>query len=157
MVMKSILRLFLVVFCFALVACSGSKQVVQSESNKEVLKEHKIFYKDTLILTPSSLAEIKIPAKELEDRTPRTYHTQNGNASADVQILHDTIKVTAKCDSLAIRAQIKQELIRESEKQSTDNSVQEHTGVSRFTLYLYAFIGFVVGIVAGVIIKIFLI
>ena len=73
------------------------------------------------------------------------------------ELRHDTVLISAKCDSLAIRAQIKQELIRETEKQSTDNSVQEHTGVSRFKLYLYTFLGFLVGIVAGVIIKIFLI
>ena len=56
-------KVFLVVFCFALAACGGSKRVVQSESNKEVLKEHKIYYKDTLILAPASLGRDQDPGK----------------------------------------------------------------------------------------------
>ena len=154
--MNKIIRLFLVVCCFALAAC-GSTRAVQSESNKEVLKEHKVWYKDTLILAPASLAEIKIPAKELEDRTPRTYTAKNGNATADVRIEKDTVFVTANCDTLALKAQIKQELITETHTESDNVQIQKQKGVSVGKLILYTLLSFIVGLVAGFIVKLFLI
>lgn len=151
-----LLKVFLVVFCFALTACA-SKQVVQSESKKEVLKEHKVWYKDTLILAPASLAEIKIPAKELEDRTPRDYSSKNGNATANVRIESDTLYVTANCDTLALKAQIKQELITETNTESDNVQIQKQKGVSVGKLILYTLLSFIVGLVAGFIVKLFLI
>jgi len=152
-------RFFLVVFCFALVACSGSKQVTKSETTKEVFREHKISFKDTLFNIPASKAELSIPLVDLQrpHLEPRDYEQKHGNATAKLRIEKDTVFVSAECDSITLAAQIRQELITEYEKETTDTEIKEKKGVTVFKLILYMILSFITGLVAGVLVKTFLI
>ncbi|WP_281683427.1 hypothetical protein [Zunongwangia profunda] len=152
-------RFFWVVFCFTLVACGGTHKVTQSETNKETFREHTVSYKDTVFTIPAAQTRLIIPKVEFEKVTlkSRNFESKNGNATARLTIDNDAVYVSAECDSIALAAQIKQELLREVSTTSNESSSTEKRGVSRFMLILYIILAAVVGFVAGVIAKTFII
>ena len=151
--------LFLVVFCFALVACSGTKKVHQSESKTEVTREHIVKFKDTVIPVPSSRSQLKLATIEFQNDLlqPRTFESKSGRATSRIRITKDTVYVTSECDSLALRAQIKQELTNNSQLSATSVHQEDKRGVSRFTLIMWCTILFLAGIGIGILLKTFLI
>jgi len=152
-------KLFLVVFCFALVACSGTKKVRQSETKTEIKCEKIISYRDTIITVPASKTSLKVPITEFQKpfTQPKTITNKNGNATAKLTIGKDTVSLSAECDSLAIRAQIRQELIKEFERTSEKTDTEIKKGVSTLQMIINCLLALLVGVVLGIILKIFLI
>lgn len=164
--MKRFLQLLLITFLF--VSCSSTKEVHTKEVTTAIEKEHVVTYKDTTFTVPASKASLRISKKQFEttnpssviDSTvfiPRVFTNKNGRAKATVTILKDTVIVVAECDSIALKAQIKQELIKEFKNTSATeiSKVTKTRGVPLFNVITYCISFLVVGAVAGYFIKLF--
>lgn len=124
--MKIFKNLLLVSSVFlVLESCRSIRQVSQT---KETLSESntikKTSYKDTVFYTEKATASLKIPIKNFDftgkalnavsttlksNSKPTVYEQKNGNAT--VKIEHDSLYfyVYAECDSLALKAKIREE------------------------------------------------
>lgn len=152
-------RFHLVVFsCLVLSACSTKKQVAQSETKvKESV--HKVAYIDTLLYTPASKAGLAISISQLCDSlAPKAnWKDKIGNATAKAIKKNDILYVTAECDSLELRAKIKQELVTSFESNQKERLEHTDTGISGFQYYTTAVLVFLAGAATGIILKKFLI
>jgi hypothetical protein len=142
-----------------LTSCRSSKQrqeIQKTEIASEVLKESKVSYKDTTLFAPEAKTGFKVPMSQLgfKDslnafKKPIYYTQKNGQATAKLKIVHDTLYVEATCDSVALRAQIKSELEKELSNNSTNTSLETEettkTGYTLFDVLLYTFLGFIAG------------
>ena len=151
---KTIVLVFVCLCCF-LTSCRTSRQESQKNtSTSESLIVQKESYRDTVIFTPKAETSLKIPVSELVFKQglnnvskPKTFTQKNGNATAQVKVRHDTITVTATCDSIALRAKIKQELYKEisaTARSDTQNSTKK-TGYSFIDLVRVFLYGLVIG------------
>lgn len=125
------IALLLVLFCSCfLISCRTTRQEVKkTETQNQTTSEKVVSYKDTIVVAPKSETSLKIAVAEIAfkpglntNSKPRIYTQRNGNATAKIKIVHDTITVTATCDSLAIVAKIKSELLKESNSSKTNDS-----------------------------------
>lgn len=152
------IRFFLVgMLCLSLFACSSKKQVTQSEVTR-ITKEKVITYKDTVLVVPKKQTSLTIPIKEVLDTVikKKTYRQTNDHATGIVTITKDSIIFKVICDSVALKAQIRQELIKESSHTNKEVEIIEQKGISRFKHYIGLLVAFVIGAVVGVILKIFI-
>lgn len=152
-------RFFLVVLVgLVLCACSAKKQVAQHHIDRTE-RERVVSYRDTVFTVPGSTAELELAIAELrKDReAPKTYESRDGNATARLIIKRDTVRVEAICDSVELRAKIKQELIRESIFKQDTRTEETHTGVSGFEHWVSVIVAFVIGAVVGAILSKFII
>lgn len=150
---KLLLICFTVVFCF-LTSCRSKRQEIQKiDTTIETTKESVVSYKDTTLYAPKSQTNLKIPLSELgfkkglnDVQKDKTFTQKNGNATAKVRIVHDSIFVIATCDSLAITAKIKTKLEKEyRSKQIADQlRIETRTGYTLFDLFIALALGFVV-------------
>ena len=161
---KTIVLVFVCLCCF-LTSCRTSRQESQKNtSTSESLIVQKESYRDTVIFTPKAETSLKIPVSELVFKQglnnvskPKTFTQKNGNATAQVKVRHDTITVTATCDSIALRAKIKQELYKEisaTARSDTQNRTKK-TGYSFIDLVRVFLYGLVTGASALFILKTF--
>ncbi|WP_395075392.1 hypothetical protein [Flavobacterium sp.] len=113
--------------------------------------EKVVTYKDTIVVAPKSETSLKIPINDLVFKdnlntvsTPRIYTQKNGNATAKIKIVHDTITVTATCDSLAIVAKIKSQLYKQtnSSKLNNQENTKQKSGFSFWDLIIAFTLGF---------------
>lgn len=160
---------FFIILVFSFVtSCRSSRQVVQKDDKQtQTTKEHSVTYKDTTLFTTASEVSLKVPFNAMNFKdylktnesffVPKTYSQTNGNVTAKIRIERDTIWVYAKCDSLAIRAQIKQELIKETTVSKENNSIEDvrTKGVSVFKLILYIVLAFILGFGTAYLLKTF--
>ncbi|WP_147381202.1 hypothetical protein [Parabacteroides sp. AM08-6] len=89
---------FLLLIFFSFISCSSSKSIETSRS--EDIKQ-----KETLSIraatVPESHACLAIPSTELRELPEKAVYMQkDGQATASIRFLHDTLFVTASCDSL---------------------------------------------------------
>lgn len=153
--LKFLLICFVVVFCFLTSCCTAVRQETQKiETKTESVSEKIINYRDTLVYAPKAETSLKIPVSDLVFKSglnsiskPKTFTQKNGNATAKIKILHDTITVTATCDSLVIVAKIKQELQREISATARSNieNNKSQTGYSLFDIIKVFLAGILVG------------
>ncbi|MGC1471542.1 MAG: hypothetical protein WA775_03025 [Psychroserpens sp.] len=134
--------------------------MTKDTSVSELKQKSVTTFRDTLLFTPASMTELKIPIaldKKCRENTntvfvPKTYTQKNGNATASVRIERDTIIVSAKCDSLQLRAQIKHELEQEKytveiEKQAKEKIEKVYTFKYIVMIAMSFFAGLGVGVV----------
>lgn len=127
---KKTLLLLLFVFSCLLSSCRATRQEIQkTETTTQVTSEKLVTYKDTTVFAPKAETNLKIPLSELvfknplnADSKPIIYTQKNGQANVKLKIVHDTIQVTATCDSLAIVAKIKSEFEKQTENTNTNNN-----------------------------------
>ncbi len=149
---KALMLLF--VFSCLLSSCRATRQEIQkTESKTTVTKETTVTQKDTTLFAPKAETSLKIPLRDIEIKKdlngvskPINYSQKNGQAKVKIKIVHDTIEVTATCDSLAIRAKIRKEFQRETlnEKNNIDNSISKKTGYTFLDLIWAFVVGFAV-------------
>lgn len=161
---KLLLVCFIVVFCF-LSSCRSKRQETQKvTSTTETNIQQKETYRDTTLFTPKVETSLQIPVSELvfkkglnDVSKPKTFVQKNGNATAKVEISRHYLIVTATCDSIALRAKIKQELLREikaTARSDTQNNKKD-TGYSLLDVVKWFLIGLVVGAAVMFILKTF--
>ena len=159
--------LFLVLMLFVLGACRSNRQVTQTKetitgnSNLKITK-----YRDTIFKTPSASTKFQVPLNAVskcpDGSVPKgvdkTYTQKNGNATAKVVIKHDTITVTAECDSIALAVKIRQDFeSRDSYTSVKEDKSSEKTRGYNFWDLIKAFgAGFLGCIIILIIIKIYL-
>ena len=127
---KKTLLLLVFVFSCLLSSCRATRQEIQKkETTTQVTSEKLVTYKDTTVFAPKAETNLKIPLSELvfknplnADSKPIIYTQKNGQANVKLKIVHDTIQVTATCDSLAIVAKIKSEFEKQTENTNTNNN-----------------------------------
>ncbi len=159
------LFLLLPIFCLPLTACRVSRQVVKDKETvkKEVL-ERIVKYRDTILFTPKVQTSLKLPISDLKKcpetdfkdvlkgpEKARTYTQKNGNAKATISIKHDTITVTAECDSIALRAKIMNEFQNQYNESAERNSelIEKNTSANWWMIGGLICIAFVAGLVVG--------
>jgi|GEM_PF-2788238 len=78
---------------------------------------------------------------------PMVYTQRNGHAQVRVQVQHDTLRVTAVCDTLKIKAQMKRILEKEwRSREHTQAEKNDRTrGIGLFLVILYVLIAFILG------------
>lgn len=145
------LLLVLFSFCF-LISCRVTRQEVKkTESQSEVASEKVTIYQDTIVFAPKSATSLRIPISDVVFKSNlnpisklRVFTQKNGNATAKMKIEHDTVFITATCDSLAIIAKIKKQYEKETNKISTaDNTnLKQTTGYSFWHLIMAFILGF---------------
>jgi len=166
--------LFLLTICLILTACRTTRQVVKkSESITNQVTESKVTYKDTILYTPKTEANMKIPLSEFTliqpeilqpgfkadlkaFETPKIWTQKNGNAKATLKIVHDSVFIKAECDSLALEAKIRQEYINRYAESIKINSdfVEKQTRLNWMTIIACVIIAFIAGFVTKSLIKI---
>ncbi len=162
--------LFLPAICLLLTACRTTRQVAKNtESTINQVTESKVNYRDTIFYTPKSETSITIPVSDFKKcpetdfktvlktiSEPKTYTQKNGNATATVKVLHDTLTVTAECDSIALAAKIKQEYYKDylEKVKLNDQYVQEQTKTNWQMVIALVVIAFIAGFVTKTLIKI---
>lgn len=163
------MKKILLLLTFILVGCSSTQETTTKQETTATLKEHVVTYKDTTFTVPTSTASLRIskrhfvrvPQSSKKDsikiQFPKHFTKTTGRATANATITKDTVFVDCECDSIALRAQIKQELIKESQVQQINNNNKQvkKKGVSVFSLILYCIAFLVVGAVAGYLIRLF--
>jgi len=155
--------LFLSFFCLLLTACQSRQVVKTTESRTNEAVEHVTSYSDTLLYTPKSETSLQLPFFDLGKcpdgdfktglstaETPKIFTQKNGNAKATVRIMHDTLTVTAQCDSIALAAKIKKEYFSRN-LENTALSNQSETG--RTPIFTLAVIFLAIGFIAGFTVK----
>ena len=82
---------------------------------------------------------------------PIVYTQRNGHAQVRVQVQHDTLRVTAVCDTLKIKAQMKRILEKEwRSRERTQAEKNDRTrGIGLFFVILYVLTAFILGAAAG--------
>ena len=174
-----IILLFLV-----LGACRSSIKVVEkSETKTNTLKEKVTSFRDTVLTVDAVKSELSLNINDLisSDTTaafskdtiksdlngvskpfkppvfkPKRFTQTNGRSKVTVTIDKDgKLNATSECDSIALRAQIKSELVREFKEQTevVDNSRKVKTGYSLITLIFYCLASFSIGAVAAYLFK----
>ncbi len=155
--------LFLVVL-FVLGACRANRQVTQTKET--IIGSSSVRftkYRDTILHAPGSSTGFQLPLSALAKcpngsapkSADKTYTQKNGNATAKVVIKHDTITVTAECDSVALAAKIRQDF-EKNDFSSVKNSDRSET-VTKTNFWdglVSILIALAVGFVLGKIIKI---
>ncbi|MDX6187986.1 hypothetical protein SGQ83_01375 [Flavobacterium sp. Fl-318] len=147
--------LVLVCLCCFLASCRSTRQDSQNKiSTTESSILQKETYRDTVLFTPKTETSLKIPVTELVFKSglngiskPKKFTQKNGNATAKIRIEHDTVTITATCDSLAIVARIKQELQREittTARSDTQNNTKK-TGYSFIDVIRAFLVGLAIG------------
>ena len=165
--MKTFSIILAFVVLFVLGACRSSRQVTQTKETVTGTISAKVTkYRDTILVTPKVSTDFKLPlnafSKCLDGTAPKsvdkTYTQKNGNATAKVVIKHDTITVTAECDSLALVAKIRQDFeSRDSSTTTTENKSDEKTTGYVFWDLVKAFgLGILACIIILFILKIYL-
>ena len=149
---KTTLLIAFVCFCF-LTSCRSKRQETQKvDTTIETNKETIVSYKDTIVYAPKSETTLKIPMSDLTFKPslngiekPKIFTQKNGNATAKVRIVHDSIFIVATCDSLAIAAKIKTKLEKEYRlKEKADQSKKDtKTGYTLFDLFVALIVGFI--------------
>lgn len=161
-------KIFLL-FTLLIIGCSSSKETTTKQETTATLKEHVVTYKDTTFTVPTSTASLRIskrhfvtvPQSSKKDsikiQFPKHFTKTTGRATANATITKDTVFVDCECDSIAMRAKLKQELIKEITTQEINNNHKQvkKKGVSIFSLVLYCIAFLVVGAVAGYLIRLF--
>lgn len=157
--------LVLVCLCCFLTSCRTSRQETQkSTSTAETIIQQKETYRDTTLFAPKAETSLKIPVSELVFKKglnsiskPKTFTQKNGNATAKLIIKHDTVTVTATCDSLAIVAKIKKELQKEirATARSDVGNQSKKTGYTLFNILIAFLVGLFLGGVTTFILKTF--
>lgn len=150
---KTIVLVFVCLLCF-LTSCRAIRQESQKNtSTSESYFQQKETFRDTVLFAPKSETSLKIPVSELVFKQglndilkPKILTQKNGNATAKISIIKDTVTVTATCDSLAIVAKIKKELQREIK--ATARSNVETSTKSSYSL-LDVLRAFVIGVLLG--------
>ncbi|MFC4164004.1 hypothetical protein ACFOWU_10080 [Epilithonimonas zeae] len=147
-------------------ACRTNRQVTQTSEIVTGTSSVKITkYRDTILFTPKASTSLQIPLNAIskcEDgdvitRMSNTMIQKNGNAKVVLKILHDTIRVSAECDSLALTANIRQDF--ESQKTDTkinNKNVTTDTGYTFWDLVKAFGLGILVCFIILLIIKFFL-
>lgn len=162
---KTTLILLILVFSFV-TSCRSSRQVVQkNDRESELIKERVVTYRDTTFYTPSSESRLTLPASVLNYNSdlndslfvPKIYYQKNGNATLHLRVERDALYATATCDSLALRAQIKQEFQSEYNhlKESNITDEKRTKGVPVFKTILFIMLAFIVGFGAAYLLKTF--
>lgn len=121
MTFKHYLNLVLI---FLFIGCTSTKKVVEQSDKKEVVKEHIVSFKDTTFVTPRATSIIRVPFEKIVKQydtvfVPQVIKQTNGNATAKLIIKRDTILVTADCDTIALTAKIKKEVVKNYERASS--------------------------------------
>ena len=153
----------IVLVCFwFLTSCRATRQETQKTvSTTENSVEKKETSRDTIFFTPKSETELTMTANTLfKDslktvKTPKVYTQKNGNATVKIKVQGDTITASATCDSLALKAQIKRELLKQFSATS-NNQVTEllkDSGYTFIDIMCFLVAGIVIGIVGTITIK----
>ncbi len=85
---------------FTLMACGASKETV---INQEKADWGQLSFRETLQtqVVPMSEANLAIPITALHDLPPAAvFHQSSGQANVSVRLVHDTLFVESRCDSL---------------------------------------------------------
>lgn len=172
--------LLIVVFSF-LVSCRATRQVTRSEQTNTNRTEKKTSYKDTLFHTASAKVDLALPLSALK-KCPETYHLngfetafkseinngqstrekpkiwrqKNGNATALVKVIHDSIYITAQCDSLTLAAKIKREFFATYKNQTNSKEISETKKASIWGRIMKFVYGFIIGVIIGLITRFFI-
>jgi hypothetical protein len=158
---KKTLLLLVFVFSCLLSSCRATRQEIQkTETQTQVTSEKVVTYKDTTVFAPKAETNLKIPLSELlfknplnSNSKPIIYTQKNGQAKVKLKIVHDTISISATCDSLALVAKIKNEFKKESSNVIKNNNIEskQKTGYS----FIHIGIAFLLGFAFCYIIKFF--
>lgn len=156
--MKGLKHILIISLSLLLGACGTTKKISETTNTTNTTLEHFVTYKDTVFTVPKAKSQLKIPLIELINKPqskPFKIQQKNGRSSATAQVVKDTLFVTSDCDSIAIAAKIKQELIKQNTVNSsqTKTEIKTETGYSLFKVIGYVFIAFALGFIAGYFIK----
>lgn len=157
-------KIFLIatLFLFLVSSCRAVRHEVdkQNQTSEQVTtRNQSVTFKDTVFHVPSSTTTIALPMEVLRQpdsasfigakkSQPKSFVQSNGQATVSVKLTPQGIEATAECDSLAIRAQVRRELIQEFEKEVDTNNVSSKTSeVSIYYLSLAVLLGAIITLV----------
>lgn len=163
-----------------LCACQTSRQVSQSITVKEKLIKDKVSYKDTVLVAPKANVTVVVPLDTLVKTSktdkvgfrhpirvddfvksvpikPKVYTATKGHAKATITPVGNTIKFDCECDTLAIKAKLRESFKTEFKGETNTKvaAVVKQRGVSWFKLILYLIIALIIGFVAGTVVNLF--
>lgn len=137
----------LMLMVFLTFSCQTSKSVQDVRHLSSQRSEEKIvIYEDTVIFSPSAVAELVFPKAVLKTDNDWIYRSQNNHAKISARMNNDTIHLMASCDSVRFVAKLKQEYYTLIENTKSNQSLTTEKKAVSFTTSLTAFfIGVVVG------------
>jgi hypothetical protein len=165
--------IFCLFVCLVLGSCRVNRQVTQTNDNATENSKIKVTrYKDTILYTPRTSTGLSLPVSafskcnetkgieslkpnDLPKEKPQVWSQKNGNAKVKIEYIHDTIKVTAECDSIALSAKIREELQSEfnSKKSNSSSNTEKTTGYGFWDLVKSFLAGIAFGLAVYFLIK----
>lgn len=156
----------LLIVALLLFSCSARKKTAQVEKEVQVITKVET-YRDTVFYTKKAETSFGIPlsgiakcpevkgdlnpvAKQVQ---PQIFTQKNGNAKATARVQHDSIFITAECDSIALEAKIRSEYESSDRNRESRETKEEKKGLNLFTIIGICVACFMGGIVAGFIAK----
>jgi hypothetical protein len=108
MKMKKLLTILLLLAMFAFVSCKCKQASVIQNSVTDTLTKT-IIMRDTVLIAPQAQTQIKIPVKDFATGKAfnKTQKSEQANLSAIKE--NDTLIVNCLCDTVAIKAQLRNE------------------------------------------------
>ncbi|MCS2891772.1 hypothetical protein NXY11_15565 [Parabacteroides faecis] len=141
--MKILLFLLSIVF---LTNCTASKQTFTFREQTDSLRQTAHLSVQTMKI-PESRARLAIPSATLKELpVGAAFVRKSGQATAEIRFLHDTLFVTATCDSLQSLVYRYEEQLERQSKQ-TKEIRKEIERKSDFPKYLAAFVFFAMAII----------
>jgi hypothetical protein len=147
---KTLLLLMLFISCLFISCRAKRQEITTKETNNEIIKERSVTYKDTTIFAPRAETTLNIPISNLGFKQdlntiskPKKFTQKNAQAIIDVTIDNDQLKITATCDSVALRAKIKSEIEREFSNKS--KSELSETKITKPPNGLHTIVVFLIG------------
>lgn len=109
--MKKLFFLTLVLVAFA--SCKCPKIVADTQVVRdEIVRTKEVLVRDTIFVTDTAKVVVEVPVEKITEIPVIKYHK---NARVVVQKVHDTIRITAECDSIALAAKIRDKIVREQQ------------------------------------------
>lgn len=117
---------FLILFLFA--SCASSKKSYSFVQQTDSLRQTSRLSIQS-IQVPESRARLVVPSAKLKELPPSAAFVQkSGQATAEIRFLHDTLFVTASCDSLqSLVYQYEEELANVSASTKVSEKEQERS------------------------------
>ena len=143
--MKTIQPYFLF-FGICLAGCGCPKPVVagatQTVVRDTVFVEKTVRIRDTILKIEPREVRVEVPVKDVVVRQAHQPLIQHQDkVRVVVQTIRDTLRITATCDSLAIRAQLREEWSREVQAKETVKTVVHQERYTPFVTKLLAWVG----------------
>lgn len=143
--MKKVLTI--VILLVVVASCKCPKIVTDTQVVRdEIIRTKEILVRDTIIVTDTARIVVEVPVEKITEIPVIKYRK---NARVILQKIHDTIRVTAECDSIKFAAKIRDQITKE---QKVKEVITTEIVYERYVPWTIKFLATIGGLTLGAVI-----